>query len=78
MTVVLGAISIPIIVTMVVLVYSCYEDSKSSALGDTMHCESCFYWNFSRQCCDLSADNRPSTCNSYEDYYDDFYNEDDD
>ena len=79
MTALLGAISIPIIVTVVVVIYSCYEDSKSSKyseLGDTMHCNSCFYWNFHKQCCDLSADNRPSTCNRYEDYYDDFYNED--
>ena len=63
---------------LIVSLVSVEREQRAIKINERMHCESCFYWNFTTQCCDLSADNKPSNCNSYEDYQDDFLNKDDD
>ena len=67
----IGIVSLPVILLIVSLV-SVEREKRAIKINERMHCESCFYWNFAKQCCDLSADNKPSNCNSYEDYQDDF------
>lgn len=72
MDILIGIVSLPVILLIVSLVY--VEREKCAIkISERMHCESCFYWNFTKQCCDLSADNTPSNCNSYEDYREVFH-----
>ena len=77
MDILIGIVSLPVILLIVSLV-SVDREQRAIKINEHMHCESCFYWNFTKQCCDLSADNKPSNCNSYEDYQDDFVHGDDD
>ena len=77
MDILIGIVSLPAILLIVSLV-SVEREQRAVKINERMHCESCFYWNFTKQCCDLSADNTPSSCNSYEDYQDDFLYKDDD
>ena len=77
MDILIGIVSLPVILLIVSLV-SVEREQRAVKINERMHCESCFYWNFTMQCCDLSADNTPSSCNSYEDYQDDFLDKDDD
>ena len=77
MDILIGIVSLPVILLIVSLV-SVEREQRAVKINERMHCESCFYWNFTKQCCDLSADNKPSNCNSYEDYQDDFLHGGDD
>ena len=77
MDILIGIVSLLVAFLVAPLIYAEHE-KRAIKINEHMHCESCFYWNFTKQCCDLSADNKPSNCNSYEDYQDDFLDKDDD
>ena len=77
MDILIGIVSLLVAFLVAPLIYAEHE-KRAIKINERMHCESCFYWNFAKQCCDLSADNNPSNCNSYEDYQDDFLDKDDD
>ena len=77
MDILIGIVSLLVAFLVAPLIYAEHK-KRAIKINEHMHCESCFYWNFTKQCCDLSADNTPSSCNSYEDYQDDFLDKDDD